>query len=394
MAARRVLDGVASLKGLIAKGTQATDDTPTPSAKVKTEKAFDPRANDDSSSDDDSADGDSDDENEPNPAFYARLNGAVAEKSSPRNGITPSKRAPRGKQDEVADSDTERTTSKKKAAANGAASKKKDDTTSSSEESDSEDSNDSSESESEEATKPTKATTQKTTKKPDTSSSSAESDSNSDSDSDSDSDADTGTKQAAKSLMNGKKAAPEKPASTSSSEADSDDSSSEEEPAPVPAKAAPKKAATAKAAVTKAADTSSDEDSTSSSAESASKEKDQAGAVVPARKDAVTAASTFIGNDFVLRQVQGEKDGKDIADLLSTARLDGKQLWYFTAPASVPINVVEKLEVPVNKITNGEPVFEHDGAQYGMSLSREAAANASYQVLIPNKKGDQYQTGM
>ncbi|KAM0280457.1 hypothetical protein ACHAQH_004036 [Verticillium albo-atrum] len=398
MSKRRNLDGVASLQGFLAKAGDEFDTTPSSQAKSQAKKktAFDPRAEDSESESEAASGSDSDSDSDgalPDPTSWNRLNKSTSTPTS-QKGITPSKRTARSNGEEVADSDDGRDAknsknkNKKKAAKKAASSS-----------SDSSVSSDSSESE---GGVPVKKTAKKSASKKndDTSSNDASSSaaSGSDSDSDDDSDDDAGSKKAAKSLMNGKRVPAKETASTSSSSASSTSVSSESE-AEAPAKKGKKgkKAALKKVAPKEATPEESSgseeesEEEESTSAVETEKEPEKVVeplAVVPPPKKTIT--NGFQGENFLLRPVQGDEDGKDVQDFFAQAKREGKQLWYFTAPASVPINVIEQLEIPIHKIRNGEPVFKHDGADYGVNVSNEAA-NPTYQVLIPNKKGVRYE---
>ncbi|KAM0324827.1 hypothetical protein ACHAQA_007793 [Verticillium albo-atrum] len=400
MSKRRNLDGVASLQGFLAKASNEQETTPRAQSKAQTKKkaAFDPRADDsDSESEGSAASSDSDSDGAaPDPSSWNRLNKSASTPTS-QKGIAPSKRTPRSNGDEVADSDDGRGSKKsksKKKTTKKAVSSDESSTSSASSDSESE-----AEPPAKKAVKKTAAKKEVTKKKADTSSSDSSTSGGSGSESDSDDDA--GSKKAAKSLMNGKKAPSKEASSTSSSSASSTTTSSESE-AEAPAKK-DKKAATKKAAAkTKKTATKEATPEESSESEEESREEESTSAVETEKEPEKTAeplavapppkvsTTGFQSENFLLRPVQGDEDGKDVQQFFAQAKRDGKQLWYFTAPASVPINVIEQLEIPIHKIRNGEPVFKHDGADYGVNVSNEAA-NPTYQVLIPNKKGVRYE---
>ncbi|KAJ0285612.1 hypothetical protein Brms1b_004202 [Colletotrichum noveboracense] len=365
--APRKLDGVHSLNALLEAGSKEPAQTKgkfTKTAKPKADKKFDPRA-DDSDSGSSSADSDSDDE--PSPGFLASINGHVSPKKS---ADTPLKKAKRGKDDEVADSDVERTASSAKANAT----KKK-------------------------PTRPESSSEDE--------SSSAEAEEQSDSDSDSsDSDSESNKRPAQKVPEKAK--AVEKAASSSSSESESESESEAEETSKPAAKPAAKPAvngtkSTKAASTTSSSESSSEEESSdkeSSSEKKSSSDKDgssdsdsddeveEPAAVVTQRTGKELSVPGFVGKDFILRKAQGDEDGKDMVDFFAKARADGKQLWYFTAPASVPINVIEKLEIPMDKVKKGQPIFKHNSEDYTVN---QDDGSTSIQLIIPNKKGARYE---
>lgn len=69
--------------------------------------------------------------------------------------------------------------------------------------------------------------------------------------------------------------------------------------------------------------------------------------------------------------------------------MEGKQVWYITAPASLPVTVIEDLTIPMDEAEKGMPVLTHMGEDYRMAFDNPAASS-SYRLLVPNKKGDEY----
>lgn len=79
------------------------------------------------------------------------------------------------------------------------------------------------------------------------------------------------------------------------------------------------------------------------------------------------------------------------AQVFDKAKLEGKQIWYFTAPASVPISTVKK--VSLQKAKEGKPTISHNGNDYG--FVREEPNSKSYaRVMVPSPTGNGYITGM
>lgn len=363
----RKLDGVHSLEALLEKQSQEASTLSqsrnkfarSSQSKVKNQK-FDPRAADSDSDEESSSDDSSDDDGPSDPQFFAKINGQIA---PAKPASSPLKKAKRGKNDEVADSDSERKASTTKPTPKKKAPIKPE--SSSEEESDSEpeasetsDSDSDSDSESESSKKkPAQKATQKAA-----ASNGSSTTSSSGSDSESDSEAEKPTKPAVKRAVNGTKSA--EPASTSSSEASSSD---EEE------------------------ESSSEKEDSSDEEESENEAANESVAVAKRRNSKDLSVPGFVGKDFVLRQAQGDEDGKDMADFFAKAKLDGKQLWYFTAPASIPISVVEKLQIPMDKAQSGDAMFQHNSEDYTVGF--DVGSSTAVQLLIPNKKGTRYEQG-
>ncbi|RYP27014.1 hypothetical protein DL768_011351 [Monosporascus sp. mg162] len=95
--------------------------------------------------------------------------------------------------------------------------------------------------------------------------------------------------------------------------------------------------------------------------------------------------------DFTLRKASSDNPGKEVADFFNKTNLEGKQVWYFTAPASLPITVLKEMEIDLAKATAGGPILNHQGDSYGLDLEAHAT-NTQIQLLIPSKGGDKYNT--
>ncbi|KAI1421459.1 DNA-directed RNA polymerase I subunit RPA34.5-domain-containing protein [Xylaria sp. FL1777] len=103
----------------------------------------------------------------------------------------------------------------------------------------------------------------------------------------------------------------------------------------------------------------------------------------------VSRAQWLNNGDFMLRKASSGNPGKEVADFFSNANLDGKQVWYFTAPASLPITVLKDMEIDLSKVTKGEALLNHNGDDYGLDLE-SYATNTQIQLLIPSRGGDKY----
>ncbi|GAP92751.1 putative RNA polymerase subunit [Rosellinia necatrix] len=94
-------------------------------------------------------------------------------------------------------------------------------------------------------------------------------------------------------------------------------------------------------------------------------------------------------SDFTLRKASSDNPGKEVAEFLSNANLEGKQVWYFTAPASLPITVLKDMEIDLSKATQGESLVTHKGDNYGLDLE-PYATSTQIRLLIPSHGGDKY----
>ncbi|XDG05401.1 hypothetical protein ABKA04_005016 [Annulohypoxylon sp. FPYF3050] len=99
---------------------------------------------------------------------------------------------------------------------------------------------------------------------------------------------------------------------------------------------------------------------------------------------------TWINNsNFVLRKASSDNPAKEVADFFKSANLEGKQVWYFTAPASLPITVLKDMEIDLSKATTGEALLNHNGDNYGLDIESHATST-QIQLLIPSQGGDKY----
>lgn len=78
-----------------------------------------------------------------------------------------------------------------------------------------------------------------------------------------------------------------------------------------------------------------------------------------------------------------------MSDFLSKSNLEGKQVWYFTAPASLPISVIQDMEIDLAKAQSGDTILKHNGDDYGLDLE-PYTTSTQIQLLIPSKGGDKY----
>ncbi|KAH8880390.1 hypothetical protein GQ53DRAFT_602061, partial [Thozetella sp. PMI_491] len=74
---------------------------------------------------------------------------------------------------------------------------------------------------------------------------------------------------------------------------------------------------------------------------------------------------------------------------LKDAQKQGKQIWYFTAPESVPIEVVQEHVIPLDRAEKGQPILTHNGDDYGVGF--DTSTSTSIKVVIPSKDGADYE---
>ncbi|KAF4628977.1 hypothetical protein G7Y89_g9177 [Cudoniella acicularis] len=74
-------------------------------------------------------------------------------------------------------------------------------------------------------------------------------------------------------------------------------------------------------------------------------------------------------------------NGTQVAGAFKKSRLEGKQIWYITAPASVPISSLKEMSLLGAKA--GEVICLHKGNYYGF-VQDAAADSSSTKVMVPN----------
>ena len=77
----------------------------------------------------------------------------------------------------------------------------------------------------------------------------------------------------------------------------------------------------------------------------------------------------------------------ELASLYSPLALAGKQIWYITAPASIPFDSIK--EVNPESISNGKAVLSYKNADYGFTI-RENDIEIRERLLLPNYKDSSY----
>jgi hypothetical protein len=76
--------------------------------------------------------------------------------------------------------------------------------------------------------------------------------------------------------------------------------------------------------------------------------------------------------------------------MFKRSSLEGKQIWYFTAPASLPVSAIAQMSW--KDATDGKPIINHNGNEYG--FMRDSAEDKTYtKIMVPDGSDDGYRTG-
>lgn len=94
-------------------------------------------------------------------------------------------------------------------------------------------------------------------------------------------------------------------------------------------------------------------------------------------------------SNFVLRKASSDNPAKEVTEFFNKTNLEGKQVWYFTAPASLPITVLKDMEIDLTKAAMGDTLLSYKGDDYSVELEAHAT-NTQIQLLIPSQGGDNY----
>jgi len=101
----------------------------------------------------------------------------------------------------------------------------------------------------------------------------------------------------------------------------------------------------------------------------------------------------FIGKDFQLHKGGESVDADDITKLFRKAKDEGKQVWYFSVPSSLPIEVIQEQAIALDKMQAESPLFTHEGFDYAAASASADSADTVISVLIPSKQSGNYDTG-
>jgi hypothetical protein len=87
---------------------------------------------------------------------------------------------------------------------------------------------------------------------------------------------------------------------------------------------------------------------------------------------------------------ENNNGNQKVAEVFSRTNLAGKQLWYITAPASVPISSVK--QVSLQDVQLGKPALSLGGRDYGF-VQDQAGDRSFTNVLIPEENSTAYRVG-
>ncbi|KAL2023721.1 hypothetical protein VTK56DRAFT_1435 [Thermocarpiscus australiensis] len=148
-----------------------------------------------------------------------------------------------------------------------------------------------------------------------------------------------------------------------------------------------------KESVSESESSSAESDGESSDAESSgsvAEDEPKFSALEKRNEHTIRGPREILSQGFHLRKAEEDMDAAAVTQFLKKAKAEGKQIWYFTTPKSVPIEVVQKHEIPLEKIRAGQSIFSHEGAEYTGHF--EEPVNNTIKVLIPGKTGNSYET--
>lgn len=115
-------------------------------------------------------------------------------------------------------------------------------------------------------------------------------------------------------------------------------------------------------------------------------------------RHALKVSSTTAGaveKPFVYRPPSGFEpasinEAQRISQLLKGSNIEGKEIWYITAPASVPLSSIEGLSLLAVK--ERKKILSYKGDDYAFA-SGASEVKASTKVMVPNTSDGSYRTG-
>ncbi|KAI9745974.1 MAG: hypothetical protein M1818_000655 [Claussenomyces sp. TS43310] len=75
------------------------------------------------------------------------------------------------------------------------------------------------------------------------------------------------------------------------------------------------------------------------------------------------------------------------SEMFHASSISGKQVWYITAPASVPISAIKK--VSLEDVKDGKPALSHNGQDYGF-VQNEVEDKRFSRIMLPDDLGSSY----
>ena len=77
------------------------------------------------------------------------------------------------------------------------------------------------------------------------------------------------------------------------------------------------------------------------------------------------------------------------SQLFKKSSLEGKQVWYFTAPSSLSLSSIE--QISLKDVQAGKAVIKHKDSVYG--FIEDSAEDKTYtQIMVPDGSDDGYRT--
>ncbi|KAH6847324.1 DNA-directed RNA polymerase I subunit RPA34.5-domain-containing protein [Chaetomium sp. MPI-CAGE-AT-0009] len=157
-------------------------------------------------------------------------------------------------------------------------------------------------------------------------------------------------------------------------------------------KAAPKSSATVNGSARSKEMVSDAESADTEQSDSDSEDEDETESAAVEKlggKTIVQPSREIVSQGFHLRKAEEDVDAAAVARAFKKAKAEGKQIWYFTTPKSVPIEVIQKHAIPLDKVHAGKSIFAHEGSDYTGQF--EEPVNHAIKVLIPGKTGTNYE---
>lgn len=111
---------------------------------------------------------------------------------------------------------------------------------------------------------------------------------------------------------------------------------------------------------------------------------------IQGRSDTSMAIPIYTPPDDFTMLSESNDEKQKVMQVFSSSNLAGKQLWYITAPVSVPISAVK--QVSLRDVQLGRPALSLNGHHYGF-VEEQAGDVGNSKALIPDGKSTMYRVG-
>lgn len=85
-----------------------------------------------------------------------------------------------------------------------------------------------------------------------------------------------------------------------------------------------------------------------------------------------------------------DRDTAEVARIFRDAKTEGKQVWYFTVPSSLPIEVMQEQIIPLNQLNPGSTILTQ--GQFDFTANHDGPVKTAITVMMPERSASKYKT--